>query len=169
MLNKPLKTTRRGSKTVEVALALPILTFTVFGGIEIGRGAMIKNVLEEAARAGCRVAVLQDSNRGDVEQAVNRVLQASDVRGNHITIEPADLSKLAPLERVTVTVSVPYKNVSLFTPDLLHNFTLAGICVMPAEIEIDEALILPNPSSGKKNKKNKSNKKNKKGKRNAKK
>jgi Flp pilus assembly protein TadG len=136
-----------------MALELPVLFFTVLGGIEVGRGAMVKNVLEEAARAGCRVAVLQDANRGDVINAVNRVLRAADIKVKDVAIQPADLSNLAPFENVAVTVSVPYRDVSLFAPDIMKNSQLSGVCVMPAEIEIDEDLNFPNPQTGKKNKK----------------
>ena len=52
------RSTRRGATTVELAVVAIPLFMVVFGSIEFGRAMMSVQTLEEAARSGCRVAIL---------------------------------------------------------------------------------------------------------------
>src|SRR5262245_58450199 len=49
---------RRGVAAVEFAVMATLLFTLVFGMIEVGRGMMVAEMLNNAARNGCRVAVL---------------------------------------------------------------------------------------------------------------
>ena len=144
---------RRGGAMVEMAVIIPVLLVFLLGSVEIGRAVMVKHVLEEAARAGCRVAVAEYSDKADVTDIVKSAMDMADLTGYTVTVSPDPPTELGPFETVSVNVSVPYTDVSWFAPSFMTDKTLTGVCVMPAESEGDEP---PGPG-GKKNKKNKSN------------
>ncbi|MBX3422707.1 MAG: pilus assembly protein [Pirellulaceae bacterium] len=147
---------RRGAAVVEMACVLPVFVLIVMGSIEVGRGVMVRHVLEEAARAGCRVAIMEGATPGDVTSIVQKAMTKANLSDYSVELNPPDLSSLGPFEPVTVQVSIPYSKASWFQPRFMAQASLSGICVLPAEVEGDK---LPDPVSGKKNKKNKKNKK----------
>ena len=52
---------RRGAATVEFAVVAPVFFLLVFGMIEYGRMVMVQQIIVNAAREGCRAAVLDGS------------------------------------------------------------------------------------------------------------
>jgi hypothetical protein len=156
---------RRGVAVVEMAVVIPVLTLFTLGSVEIGRAMMVKHVLEEAARAGCRVAITEYSVDADVHAMVDLAMDKADITGYTTDLTPVFIEELGPFEVVTVRVSVPFSAVSWFTPNFMTSAVLEGVCVMPAEVE---GLNVPNAVTGKKNKKTKKDKKNKKNKKNKK-
>src|SRR5437588_114072 len=52
---------RRGASTVETALVMIPLTMFLFGVFEYGRFLMIYNLLNNAAREGCRYALVNNT------------------------------------------------------------------------------------------------------------
>ncbi len=125
---------RKGAATVELAIVLPMLLMLVFGGLEIGRAVMVKHILEEAARAGCRVATMENATTQDVNDIVDQAMQNAKITGYVTTISPNPPSSAALMDAVTVTVSVPHSQVSIFSsPRFMGGSTLAGTCVMLAE------------------------------------
>lgn len=156
---------RRGAAVVEMAVVIPVLTAFTLGSIEIGRAMMVKHICEEAARAGCRVAITEYSTDFDVYDMVDYAMKEAEISGYTTKLTPVFVDELGAFEIVTVTVSVPYSEVSWFTPKFMTSAVIEGVCVMPAEAE---GLVLPDVITGKKNKKNKKNKKDKKNKKNKK-
>jgi Flp pilus assembly protein TadG len=156
---------RRGSAVVEMAVVIPVLTLFTLGSVEIGRAMIVKHVLEEAARAGCRVAISEYSVDADVYEMVDLAMDQADLTGYTTDVTPVFTEELGPFEVVTVRVSVPFADVSWFTPNFMTSAVLEGVCVMPAAIDGSG---LPDVITGKKNKKNKKDKKNKKNKKNKK-
>lgn len=144
---------RRGGAMVEMAVIIPVLLVFLLGSVEIGRAVMVKHVLEEAARAGCRVAVAEYSDKADVMEIVDSAMNMANLSGYSVTVSPDPPTEMGPFEKVSVNVSVPYTDVSWFAPNFMSDKTLTGVCVMPAESEGNEP---PGPS-GKKNKKDKKN------------
>ncbi len=67
-------TKERGSQTVEFAVVLPLLVFLVLGAIEGGSLLRVHQLLNNAAREGTRMAVMQDiqmaANRDSIVQGV---------------------------------------------------------------------------------------------------
>ena len=71
---------RSGVATVEFALVLPVIILLMMGGLELGRAVMVDHVLEEAARAGCRVAVFENSTKQDVLDIVDAAMLKAKIQ-----------------------------------------------------------------------------------------
>ena len=65
----------RGQSLIETALTLPILLLIAVGIFEFGRAYQTWQVVTNAAREGARMAVLPDSNTGDVQARVKQYLK----------------------------------------------------------------------------------------------
>ena len=152
---------KRGVAAVEMAVVLPVLILLLMGSMQLGRGVMVKHILEEVARAGCRVAVVESSTTSDVEAIVATAMKTAHLTNYTVTVSPNPPTEMGPFEAVTVTITIPYDQVSWVKAGFLEGRTLEGVCVMPAEAD---GTTLPDPSSGKKNKKDKKNKSDKKAK-----
>ena len=64
---KRRKLARRGTSAVEFALVAPIFFLFLMGTIEFGRVMMVQNVLINAAREGCRAAIIQGATASSVQ------------------------------------------------------------------------------------------------------
>ncbi len=61
---------RRAASAVEFAIVAQIFFVFVLGFIELGRGFMVQHLMTNAARQGCRVAVIEGKSSSDVSAAV---------------------------------------------------------------------------------------------------
>jgi Flp pilus assembly protein TadG len=88
----------------------------VLGVIEVGRGLMAIHLLNNAARAGCRVGVIEGKATSDITTAVNNLLSAQGVNGDGVTVQvndgSADASTAQAGDEITVVVSIPVSKVS---------------------------------------------------------
>lgn len=120
----------RAAAIVELAVVLPLLLTILFGIIEFGWTFMIYQSITNAAREGCRVAVLEGSTDDDITERVDEYL--SIVGMADYSIEMNHASEDDPTE--TVVVRVPYAAVSLlggyFGPT---DFDITGISSMRKE------------------------------------
>ena len=149
---------RTGAALIEFALVMPIVIVLMMGAVEMGRAVMVRHVMEEASRAGCRVAVFENGTRQDVLEIVD----AANIENYSVTMDPDPPQNLQAFEPVTVSVSVPYSEVAWVSFGLMDGETLVGLCVMPAEGDGANDPDSNETPSTKKNKKNKANKANKK-------
>src|SRR5947209_17029419 len=93
---------RRGAAAVEFAIIAPLLVALVLGLIEFGRVLMVEQILTNAAREGCRTAVLEGSTSSDVNTTVSNYLTGSGISGApNPTVSP-DPSSAAPGASITV-------------------------------------------------------------------
>jgi Flp pilus assembly protein TadG len=111
---------RRGAAAVETALVmLPLLTL-VFGIFEYSRLLMDWNLLNNAAREGCRYALVNNTSTtisSDVQNIVTSRMAGEDSHFNSFTVTvtgthsgaSATVNSLAPGDLVTVTVTGNYK------------------------------------------------------------
>lgn len=127
---------RRGIATVELALIAPFVILLILGGIELGRGVMVKHVLEEAARAGCRVVTLHSGTRQEALDIISVAMQNANISGYTVTFSPDPPTGLTQESPVTITVSVPYSQVSWLPGSFIAGSTLTGDCIMPAERDV---------------------------------
>jgi Flp pilus assembly protein TadG len=119
---------------VEFALVAPVLVLLVFGMIEFGRMVMVQQVLTNAAREGARVGILDDATSDEVEDVVEDYLEGSNIAGATVTVTPDPPSNAGYGEAVTVTVDVPFDQVSwLPTPMFLQGWELSATTAMRRE------------------------------------
>ena len=123
---------------VELALVSPLVFFFIFVTIEFGRMLMVYHGLEEAAREGCRVAIVPESNGRDVRTVVRERLATVGLSETDFTmpVHPKPFSTADQWAPVTVGIVATYGDVSwLPTPDYLKNIRIRGSCTLPREIE----------------------------------
>ena len=124
---------RRGAAAVEFAVVAPILFLVVLGVIEIGRAMMVNEILNHAARSGCRAGTIAGSNNTRVSSAVDQGLQYTTGSTTTITVNGSagDVSTATRGDIISVEVSVPYSSVSwLPNQRFLQSATLRGRAVM---------------------------------------
>jgi Flp pilus assembly protein TadG len=125
---------RRGAAAVEFAIVAPIFFLVVLGIIEFGRMAMVEQVITNAAREGARVGVVDDATRATVENKVRRYLASAGIDGATIGVSPDPPSSAGYDEGVTVTVSIPFDDVSwLPNPFFVGGKTLTAQAIMRRE------------------------------------
>lgn len=125
---------RLGAAAVEFAVVAPVFFVMVFGMIEFGRMVMVQQILTNASREGARVAVLDGATASNVSTQVQTYLTGASVSGATVTINPTDPSTAGYGAPVTVTVSVPFSQVSwLPTPIFITGKTLVSSAVMRRE------------------------------------
>jgi Flp pilus assembly protein TadG len=101
---KEIKDKENGQALVEMALVLPILIILIFGSIEIGRICFVHITINNAARAGVRVASTGGTDAAIIDAVDDNIIFDRLVRT--IDISPAsDLRSSG--EEVTVNVSYP--------------------------------------------------------------
>ena len=129
---------RRGVAAVEFAVVASLLFMLLLGIIEIGRAMMVLEMLNNAARNGARVASLQGSDNTAVTAAANSALANAGFSGTSTAVQvngaTANVNTAVPGDLITVTVSVPYNNVTwLPTSMFLAGRTLGSTVVMRRE------------------------------------
>jgi Flp pilus assembly protein TadG len=90
---------RRAAAAVEFALVVPLLALLMVGLFELSRGMMVKQVLSDAARKGCRTGILGQFGNQDIINDATNVM-----RDNNF-----DATKFNPpaLGSITITVTAP--------------------------------------------------------------
>jgi len=101
---------------VEFAVVASVFFVIVLGILEVARGLMVSHLVSNAARLGCRTAILPGKSTEDITSVVKSVLTAEGVNGGKISVEVNDADKDAATaqagDRITVIVSVPVKDVT---------------------------------------------------------
>jgi len=119
----------RGAAIVEFAVVLPLLMTILLGIIEYGWVFMVRQTLQNAAREGSRLVVLQTSV-APYTNVLNRV--AAVMAPTRLSTYDTELTRDGCDE--TVTVTVPYNDVSLMGGFFgTHDYDLVGSCTMRKE------------------------------------
>ena len=128
----------KGSVIIEFAISIPILILLVLAGIEVGWALNIHYAMVDAARYSVRIAAMQNASASTVIQAAQNELIAMGVNSAAnptITLNPSDPSSVAQGSPVSVSISIPYSNVSILpTPLFLGSATLSVDSSMSKEI-----------------------------------
>jgi Flp pilus assembly protein TadG len=125
---------QRGASAVEFAVVAPVFFLLIFGMIEYGRMVMVQQVITNASREGCRRAVIDGSTYNDVQAAVNNYLTSAGIKNTTLTVNPNPPNTATAGSPVTVTVSVPFSQVSwLPSPMFLGGTQLRATTVMRRE------------------------------------
>src|SRR4051812_31493353 len=106
---------RRAVAAVEFALIAPLLAVFLVGLFELGRAIMVKETLSDAARKGCRNAILPAHTTAQAANDAKGVLTDNNIDGTQATVQvlvngsAATDAKLArPGDQITVQVSIPF-------------------------------------------------------------
>ena len=136
---------RLGAAIVETAFVLPIFFTVVLGVVEFGKAFMVSNLLTNAAREGCRLAIVPGVTAQEVRDAVRQ--QVTNTVGITITDaqipititpyagnpnpnnEPANANSR---DLVEIEVSLPFADVS-YTVKFLDGVNLRGQAAMRHE------------------------------------
>ena len=125
---------RRGAAAVEFAVIAPLFFLLVFGMIEYGRMVMVQQVITNASREGARRAVLDGATEATVQTVVDEYLASGSIVGATVTVTPNPPTNAGPGDPVTVTVSIPFNEVSwLPSPMYLGGKTLNASTAMRRE------------------------------------
>jgi Flp pilus assembly protein TadG len=114
-----------GEALVEMALVLPILLFLSLGMLDFGRAFHAKNILDAAAREGCRVAVVTAPDEAIVQSRVATVCSSGGITPTSTSVSPVGEDRM-----VTVTVTTRFAFV---TPGI---FALFGTLADPTGINM---------------------------------
>jgi Flp pilus assembly protein TadG len=104
---------RRGAAITEFALVLPLLVLIVFATIETCSMMYLQQSLKIAAYEGARIALVPGTTSGNVQAAVNQVLDDRHIGSATVTITPGNYSSAAVGTYIRVTASAPAKGNSL--------------------------------------------------------
>jgi Flp pilus assembly protein TadG len=114
----PRRHSRRGTATVELAVVLPVFVALFLGMCEVGRALNATMMLQDAAAFGGRLASSGQSNNAQVKQSVLSCLTVAGVPTTNAKVTVSDLTEpgvdvgqAATLDKLQVTVTVPFKDV----------------------------------------------------------
>ncbi len=98
-----------GEALVEFALILPIMLVLSLGMLDFGRAFHTKSLVDQAAREGCRVAIVtKPPDPGLIQDRVKTVLDSGGVKFDAITVEGPNASRLVKVKvEVTFTFITP--------------------------------------------------------------
>src|SRR5258708_6984388 len=128
---------RPGTAAVEFAVILPFVIVLFLGIIEVGRVLMVQQILTNAAREGCRNAVLPGGTISAARTTVSNYLSNANITlanpSTQVTISP-DPSTSSQGTSITVTLTVPFSSVSwLPSPIFMSGKQLGATVVMRLE------------------------------------
>jgi len=135
---------RRGSVAVETALVMTLMTSFVFGIFEYSRLLMNWQLLNNAAREGCRFAIANNTSTTITTQVQTIVTQymagqttsfsnfTVTLSGTHLGVSTA-INSLAPGDLVTVTVSGTYNFLNIIPLKKMSPFTITSAVIMVCE------------------------------------
>ena len=96
------------------------------GAFEVGRAIIVHQVMNDAARKGCRIGTLPSKANADITSDVNDILTDNSIPTSAATItilvngQAADAGAAQPGDRISVRVAVPYSKVT-WTPLFFFN------------------------------------------------
>lgn len=124
---------RRGVATVEFAIVAPLFFLLVLGSIELGRALMVQQVLTNASRVGARDAVTLAGTSSSAVAAASSFANGASVGGVQVAVSP-DASAASAGDMISVTVTVPYNNVTWIpSPWFMNGKVLTATSVMRKE------------------------------------
>jgi Flp pilus assembly protein TadG len=106
---------RAGGVMIETVILMSVLISIGMGATEYGFAFYVKHGLQQAASAGCRVAVMPGATDSQVQTAVNNQLSSAGFANATATITtiPSSVNGVLQGTYVTVTVSVPWSQVGV--------------------------------------------------------
>ena len=140
MVSRRRKIWRRGTTAVETAIVFPLLLLVTLGALRYGWLFLKAQQITNAARYGARIAIRPAATNDDVEKAIRGLFALVNITGETVsystpvensgtgTVEYQPIDDISVNEEneaylvgfpITVTVSVPCKNVDIMAVPLL--------------------------------------------------
>ena len=130
-----LKRKRHGLEVLEMATVMPVVMLLIFGFMEMAQMGMSYQLVTNAAFQGCRVAVINGYTQSDVITTAGNILSGGGIKSGNFTLvtNPANVTTSHLGDQVTVTISVPFRQVSWLAPMLLGSTTLKSSATLSSE------------------------------------
>lgn len=96
---------KRGTATVEFALALPVLLLFFTVSVEFARCSIIRHVLDNASYEACRTVIVPGGTNAEAIAKATSMLTAAGITNPTITISPNPIVESST--NVVVQISVP--------------------------------------------------------------
>ena len=123
------KKQRLGAAIVEFAIVANIVFVSVFTCIEFARLNMIRNLVQDAAYAAARHAMVPGATSAEAVAQAELVLSSMITEGFNVQVNNLGENS----EEVRVTVTVDLDAVALFSPLFLKNKTIESTATMRTE------------------------------------
>jgi Flp pilus assembly protein TadG len=134
------KKRRRGAATIEFAVTASVMFAMLFGLIELGRALMCIEMMTEAARRACRVAVVEGTTSTQIKQAATSFLSSVGINAENVgvsvndqPVDSVDPSSMPSTTDMTVIVTATGTNLSWVPNTLFTSGTLKGQFTMRRE------------------------------------
>ena len=130
---------------VEMAVCFPVFLMILMGIIEFGRAMSVNQMLNSAARIGCRTAILDGSTNSSVTSVIKQhvtstigcqpasVTVAITVISGQTGATLSDVSAASTADLIELEVSVPLADVSWSVKNWLGTSKIRGECAMQHE------------------------------------
>ncbi len=116
-------------------VAVPLFLL-VLGSIELGRGMMVVQAMEEAARSGCRIATLKSQTAANAVAEVQRMMSVAGIHTYTTQVLPSDVTTAPQWSPVIVRVSASLDGITWIPiPKYLGGKVYTASCVLPREAE----------------------------------
>jgi Flp pilus assembly protein TadG len=135
LVSKNRRITRRGVAAAEFAVCLPVIVLIVLATIEACTMVFLKQSLSIAAYEGARAALSQNATNADVQRVAQQVLTERGVDGGTVTLQPANLTTVAPGEYLTIRVTAPAAGNAVIPVRFYRGRTLTGAASMMKEFQ----------------------------------
>ncbi len=124
---------RRAVAATEMALCLPLVAMLILASIEACGMIFLSHSLSIASYEGVRVAINFDSTNTKVMDKCSEMINARNLNGGQIDLDPDNISAVARGTPITVTVSAPCDANALIPPWFFGGKTLSASTTMVKE------------------------------------
>jgi len=117
---------RRGGAAVEMAVVLPFIVTLAFAMTESARMCMVAQLLTNAAREGCRVAVTNGNVSSDVTARVDASLTAANISPSLVTrtLSPSPIEATTSSDQISLTLVADFSKVNWFSTPFFYKSTI---------------------------------------------
>lgn len=123
---------RRGTVTVEMAIAAPILFLFVFAALEAASMNVVRHSVDNAAYEGARRGIVPGATANDVRVAATAIMTAAGARNINVDVNPAVIDD--ETEELIVTVTAPVAgNRWTWSKFFANGDNIVGTCRMLRE------------------------------------
>ena len=123
---------QRGTAAVELAVCLPVMVILVLGAIECATMTFVKQSLHIVAYETARSAISPTAKNSEVQSRMNAMIAERKLVGADVQISPADIELINSGTHISVTVTAPTAENSVF-PLQFFSGDLEAVTVMSKE------------------------------------